>query len=294
VSIVVLGGTGLLGSALVTDLRRAGRDVRVLTRRPRQPGDVPWDQRAPLDTLAAVLAGADAVINLAGAPIARRWTRTHKQAIVESRVALTERLAGAIAAASPRPPVLISASAVGIYGPRGDEWLTEASAPGEGFLAQTAVAWEQAAFSAAPHTRVVALRTGIVFDRRGGALAPMALPFRLFVGGTLGSGRQYVSWIHIHDWIAMVRWALTNDAVSGPINLTAPQPVTNLELTRTLARVLRRPALFPVPAFVLRIVLGEMAEAVLTGQRVLPATATALGFTFKYPELEGALRAELR
>jgi uncharacterized protein (TIGR01777 family) len=293
VPIVVLGGTGLLGSGLVADLRRAGREVRVLTRRPRQPGDVLWESAAPLETLASVLAGADAVVNLAGAPIARRWTRTHKQAIVESRVASTQRLADAIAATSPRPPVLLSASAIGIYGPRGDEPLTETDAPGKGFLAATGVAWEHAALTAAPATRVVVLRTGIVLDRRGGALPPMALPFRLFVGGRLGSGRQYVSWIHVQDWIAIVRWALAHDAVSGPINLTAPNPVTNLELTHALARVLHRPALCPVPAFVLRLVLGEMADAVLTGQRVLPAKATALGFTFRYPELDGALRAEL-
>jgi uncharacterized protein (TIGR01777 family) len=293
VRLLVLGGTGLLGSALTADLRAAGHQVRVLTRRPRQPDDVLWTPAGPLDALASHLSAADGVVNLAGAPIAQRWTRTHKQAIVESRVALTHRLVDALAAASPRPGVLVNASAIGIYGSRGDERLTEESAPGEGFLGSLAHAWERAALAAAPGTRVVLLRTGIVLDRRGGALPPMALPVRLFVGGRLGSGRQYVSWIHVYDWIAMVRWALESGTVSGPLNLTAPQPVTNLELTRAIARVLRRPAIFPVPAFVLRIVLGEMADAVLTGQRVLPAKATALGFAFRYPDLDGALRAEL-
>jgi uncharacterized protein (TIGR01777 family) len=189
------------------------------------------------------------------------------------------------------PPTLINASAVGIYGARGDELLTEESAPGSGFLASLGRDWEKEALSAAPHVRVVLLRTGIALDKEGGALPRMALPFRFFVGGPLGSGRQYVSWIHRDDWTAMISWALTTDALSGPLNVTAPTPVTNTEFARTLGRVLRRPALTPAPAFALRGVLGEMADALVTGQRVLPAKAHELGFGFSYPRLESALRA---
>jgi uncharacterized protein (TIGR01777 family) len=187
------------------------------------------------------------------------------------------------------PPTLLSGSAVGIYGARGDEPLTEQSAPGSGFLASLGREWEKEALAAGQQTRVVLLRTGISLDRGGGALPLMALPFQFFVGGQVGSGRQYFSWIHRDDWVAMVTWALTAD-VSGPLNVTAPNPVTNAEFSRALGRVLRRPSLLPVPAIALRAVVGEMAGELVTGQRVLPEKARAGGFAFHYPEVEGALR----
>jgi uncharacterized protein (TIGR01777 family) len=191
------------------------------------------------------------------------------------------------------PGTLVSGSAVGLYGSRGDQSLTENSAPGSGFLASLGEAWEREALAAAPFSRVVLLRTGIVLGQRGGALRKMALPFRFFVGGPLGSGGQYLSWIHRDDWTSMVIWALTETAVSGPLNLTAPHPETNREFMRTLGGILRRPAFMAVPAFALRALLGEMADMLLTGQRVMPAKALALGFEFQYPELETALRAAL-
>jgi uncharacterized protein (TIGR01777 family) len=231
------------------------------------------------------------VINLAGAPIAKRWVAAHKRDMWNSRVLSTRTLVAAMKSVRRMPATLLNASAVGIYGARGDEPLTEESAPGSGFLASLGREWEKEALSAAPHARVVLLRTGIALGKEGGALPQMALPFRFFAGGTLGSGRQYLSWIHRDDWTAMVSWALTTAAIWGPLNVTAPNPVTNLEFARTLGRVLRKPALMPAPAFALRAVLGEMAEAIVTGQRVLPAKAHELGFGFSYPLLESALRA---
>jgi len=230
------------------------------------------------------------VINLAGAPIAKRWTAAHKRDMWNSRVLSTRTLVAAMKSVRRMPATLLNASAVGIYGARDAEPLTEASAPGSGFLASLGREWEKEALAAGPHARVVLLRTGIALDTQGGALPQMALPFRFFAGGPLGSGRQYLSWIHRDDWTAMVGWALTTGALSGPLNVTAPNPVTNGEFARTLGRVLRRPALVPAPAFALRAVLGEMADALVTGQRVLPAKAHELGFGFSYPLLETALR----
>ncbi|HEY7191973.1 MAG TPA: TIGR01777 family oxidoreductase [Vicinamibacterales bacterium] len=295
--IVIAGGTGFLGRALVGALRAEGHRVRVLTRRPRQIDDVAWnpdpdDQRAQPWT--AAIDGADAVINLAGESIAgARWNASRKQAIRESRLRATGALVLAIANAQRRPPVFISASAIGVYGNRGDERLTEDSVPGTDFLADVCRDWERIALEVATMSRVVRVRTGIVLGRGGGALAPMALPFRLFVGGPAGSGTQYMSWIHIDDWVAMVRWALQTDAVSAAINLTAPAPVTNTEFAHTLGRALGRPSFMRTPAFALRLLLGEeMATAlVLGGQRVLPARAEAMGYSFKYATLDSALRA---
>ncbi len=240
---------------------------------------------------AHALDGADAVINLTGAPINRRWTAAHKREMWNSRVLATRTLVTALKSARRIPPVFISGSAVGIYGPYGDEPVTEDTPAGSAFLASLGAAWEKEALAAGPQTRVVLVRTGIVLDRNAGALPLMALPFRFFAGGPLGSGRQYISWIHKDDWTAMVRWALANAAVSGPLNVSAPNPVTNLEFVRTLGRVLGRPALVPAPAFALRLVLGEIADAVLSGQRVLPGKAQALGFDFRYPALKAALQA---
>lgn len=299
--IVVAGGSGFLGRALVAAARRDGHHVVVLTRRPRNPNDIQW---VPDDDPLAngpvawrrALDDAAAVVNLAGEAIAaRRWTEARKKAILESRVKATRTLVAAIKEARRAPDVLISASAIGFYGPHEDESLTEESAPGSDFLATVCQSWEAEADKASTATRVVRIRSGMVLAKDGGALPRLALPFRLFVGGKVGSGRQLVSWIHRDDWVSMVRWALAKDSVSGPLNLTAPEPVTNAEFARVLGRVLRRPAIIPAPAFALRIAFGEMADSmILAGQRVLPQQAQTRGFEFKYPLLDGALRAIYR
>jgi uncharacterized protein (TIGR01777 family) len=288
-NIVLAGATGFLGRALVRRLAGDGHALTVLTRRPRQPREVQWDPAGSPAALTPLVQHADAVINLAGAPISKRWTAAHKREMWDSRIQATRTLVQAIRSL-PKAPALLNASAVGIYGARGDEPITEDSAAGSTFLAALGREWEKEALAAAAVTRVVLLRTGIALERDGGALPLMALPFRLFVGGPLGSGRQYLSWIHRDDWVAMVRWALTTTSVSGPLNVTAPNPVTNAEFSRTIARVLGRPSLLPVPALALRVAVGEMASELVTGQRVLPEKARAGGFVFAYPELEGALR----
>jgi uncharacterized protein (TIGR01777 family) len=207
-----------------------------------------------------------------------------------SRVHLTRSLVAAMKSGRRIPSVLMNASGIGIYGPHGDEPVTEQSGAGSGFLAELGTAWEKEALAASPEARVVLLRNGLVLARDGGALPQLALPFRLFIGGPIGSGRQYLPWIHRDDWTALAVWALTNPAVVGPLNVTAPNPVTNLQFARTLGRVLDRPAFFSAPAFGVRLVLGEMADVALTGQRALPEKARALGFEFQHPFLEPALR----
>lgn len=291
--VVIAGGRGLLGRALAAALRADGHVVAVLTRRANGPADVSWNPKEGTDARWRTIVGtADAVINLAGESIAGgRWSTARKAKLLESRIDATRALTVAIVDA-PRPPaVFLSASAIGYYGPHGDEPLTEESPPGADFLARVCHAWEQEAQRAANSTRVVALRTGVVLARDGGALPRMALPFRLFAGGPVGSGRQYVSWIHIADWVDQVHWALTTAGISGAMNLTAPQPVTNREFASALGHALRRPSFVPTPALALRLALGEMSTIVLDGQRVLPARATALGFRFGYPQLEPALRS---
>jgi uncharacterized protein len=291
--IVVAGGTGFLGSPLVDRLRTDGHAVTVLTRRPTRSNHVAWDPYGSITGWAHVMEDADAVINLSGAPISKRWTAAHKREMWNSRVRGTRTLVAAMKSVRRIPPVLLNGSGIGIYGPRRDEPVTEETPPGTGFLAALGEEWEKEALAASPDARVVLLRTGLVFAPDGGALAPMALPFRFFVGGPVGSGSQYVSWIHRDDWLAMVRWALLND-VSGPLNVTAPNPVTNAEFARTLGKAFGRPAVFPAPAFAVKLVLGEMADAVLTGQRVLPEKARSRGFDFGYPSLEPALSAIYR
>jgi uncharacterized protein (TIGR01777 family) len=291
--IVVAGGTGFLGRPLVRRLEVEGHTVRVLSRRPRAPGEIAWTPDGSAGPWAAAIDGADAVINLAGESIAGgRWTAARKARIRDSRIRATRSLVTAIEQSGRRPPVLVSASGVGYYGAHGDEVITEASAPGDDLLASVCRDWETEALRAAATSRVVLLRTGLVLEKDGGALPPMALPFKLFAGGPVGSGRQYNSWIHRDDWIGLVAWALRTPGVSGPLNMTAPNPVTNREFARALGRVLGRPSFMPAPAFAMRIVLGEMADALLlTGQRVLPAKATSLGYTFAHTDLDAALRA---
>jgi uncharacterized protein (TIGR01777 family) len=292
--VIVAGGTGLLGVPLVSRLRQEGHEVIVLTRQSSPPGSGTraWQPDGTTGPWASALDGADAVVNLAGASIAdRRWTARRKEQLVESRLRATRSLAAAVAAASRPPGVLLSASAVGYYGARGDEVVTEEAEPGQDFLGQLAFKWESAAAAArSPRTRVVLLRTGVVLTPDGGALERMLPPFRFGVGGPLGSGRQYMPWIHLADWTALATFLLARPEADGPFNATAPSPVTNAEFSTTLARVLRRPSAMRVPAFALRLAFGELAHVLLTGQRVVPARAQALGFRFDWPQLEGALR----
>jgi uncharacterized protein (TIGR01777 family) len=292
-TIVIAGGTGFLGSGLAASFRADGHDVVLLTRRPRKPGDVAWDPLSPSGVWTATVDGAEAVINLAGESLdAGRWTAARKASIHESRLATTRAIVAAMAKARRPPAVLVNASEVGVYGTHGSAALTERSPPGSDFLASVCVAWEAQALEAAWMTRVVLLRTGLALDGSGGALPKLALPFQLFAGGRAGPGNQYWSWIHREDWTRIVRWTVDTPDVTGPVNLTAPAPVTNAEFAQTLGRVLHRPALMPAPAFALRLLLGEMADAlILNGQRVLPAKATLHGFEFRYPDLESALRA---
>ena len=284
-NVIIAGGTGFLGSALAESLRLDGHGVTIVTRHPRRRDQVAWTDSAAFN-------GADAVVNLAGESLADgRWTVSRKAAILESRITPTQTIVSAIAASTRRPTVLLNVSAVGVYGTRSSEALTEESSAGSDFLASVCVAWEGAAMAAASLTRVVLLRSGMVLDRNAGALPRLARPFRFFVGGPVGSGDQYWSWIHVDDWVRVARWAIDTAAIDGPLNATAPCAVTSREFAGALGRALHRPALVPAPAFALRMLFGEMAEAtILNGQRVLPAKATSHGFEFNYPNLESALR----
>ena len=272
--VAVTGSNGFVGSALVRALREVGDEVIAVPRGTAEIGD------------------AEAVVNLAGAPIAVRWTERRKREILTSRVEGTRRIVDAIARRATPPRVLVSASAIGFYGNRGDEALTEESARGSDFLADVVRDWEAAA--AATRVRSVQLRFGIVLGSDGGALAKMLPPFRMGAGGRLGSGKQWMSWIARHDLVRVIRFAIEQGALSGPVNAVAAAPVTNAEFTAVLGRVLRRPAVMPVPTLALRALFGEMAElTMLASQRVRPACLERAGFRFDYPSLEGALRQEL-
>lgn len=288
--IAITGASGLLGTALRTALVAGGTRVTPLVRRPAGPGEVRWDPTGVSDL--AALGQVDAVVHLAGENLAaRRWTTARKSLILSSRRDGTRHLVDSLLRL-PRPPrVLVSASAVGIYGDRGAEVLTETSPTGDGFLADVGRAWEGATTSAtAAGIRVVSLRFGIVLTPRGGALRRMLLPFRLGLGARLGSGRQWMSWIALDDAVGALQHCLATDDLTGPVNATAPEPVTNAEFTTVLARTLHRPALAAAPAPILRILLGELAdEALLAGQRALPARLIASGCTFRYPSLPFAL-----
>jgi len=303
--VVIAGGSGFLGNALAWAWAEEGHDVRVLTRSlpPGQarhesgtgtPGitNVGWSPGGEQGNLAAEIEGAAGIVNLSGASInGGRWNAARKQAIRDSRVLATGSLAGAIAAAASPPPVFISASGVGFYGDRGSAALSEDAEAGDDFMAHVCVEWEAEAQRAArPGVRVVTLRTGLVLEKTGGALPEMARPFRFFVGGPIGSGRQYMSWIHRHDWTEMVRWIVDTPAVSGPVNMTAPHPVTNLQFAHALGRALHRPAFLPAPRAAVRVAIGEMADAVFASQRAIPAVALAHGYHFRYPEIEIAFR----
>jgi uncharacterized protein len=308
--VTVTGATGLIGTTLVARLLAEGTEVTVLSRDPARAEAalgaqaVGWDLlNEPAPTRA--LEGRDAVVHLAGENVAQRWTASAKRAIRESRVIGTRHLVEGLRecgtkggedgeAGAARPKVLVSASAVGYYGARGEEPLDEEAPPGSGFLPEVCVAWEAQARAARElGVRTVRVRTGVVLDRRGGALAKMLPPFRLGVGGPIAGGRQYVPWIHVDDLVGIVCAALADERWSGPVNGTAPEPVTNRELSRALGRTLHRPALLPVPGVALRALYGEMAQVVTTGVRVLPVKPLVLGYEFRYPHLEEALNAAL-
>jgi uncharacterized protein (TIGR01777 family) len=295
--VAVTGATGLVGGALVPALRAAGHRVDRLSRRPPAAGttDIQWDPaRGELDPRA--LEGVDAVVHLAGESIAAgRWTAAVKERVRRSRVDGTRLLAETLGRLPRRPRVLVAASAVGYYGNRGETPLTEESPPGSGFLSEVCRAWEAAADPArAAGIRVVHPRIGLVLAREGGALPRMALPFRLGAGGVIGDGRQYWSWIELTDLVRVIEVCLALDALAGPVNAVAPAPVTNREFTRVLGRVLGRPTFVPLPALAVRLLLGEMGQALLLDSaRVLPRRLERAGFRFRRPDLEDALRAAL-
>lgn len=284
----------MIGGALCARLVSEGHEITTVSRRARAPSRFPvieWDPVSGPIPVAAV-EGCEAVIHLAGEPVAgRRWADDVKQRIRDSRVTGTRNLVAGLHAARRSPRLLISASAVGYYGARGDEPLDEDSKPGEGFLCNVSTEWEREAQSAIVlGLRVAQVRIGVVLAREGGALAKMLPAFRLGIAGNLGDGRQWFPWIHLDDVIGVICHALLNDNVRGPINAVAPGIVTNAEFTKTLGRVLGRPTFFPVPAFALNLVFGEMAEVVLASQRVLPRVAEATGYRFRFPGLEEALK----
>jgi uncharacterized protein (TIGR01777 family) len=293
--IAVSGASGLIGSSLVPFLTTGGHEVRRLVRGSKSgPGEVRWDpERGEID--AAALEGLDAVVHLSGEPVAARWTPERRARIEQSRVESTRLLATALARLARPPRVLVSASAIGFYGDRGDAWLDESSPAGAGFLADVCKTWEAAAEPARQAgIRVAHPRIGVVLAAAGGALAAQLPLFRLGLGGRVGSGRQFVSWIALDDAVGALHHLLFADSVAGPVNLTAPEPVTNAELARTLARVLHRPALLPVPGSALRALAGDMGQALLLdGVRVRAGALEASGFAFRTPTLEAALRAEL-
>ncbi|PKV85389.1 TIGR01777 family oxidoreductase [Streptomyces sp. TLI_146] len=294
--IAITGSTGLIGTALAQSLRADGHDLVRLVRRPARAGDeVEWDpKRQYVD--AGGLAGCEAVVHLAGAGVGdHRWTDAYKKEIRDSRVLGTAALAEALASLDVPPKVLLCGTAIGYYGDTGTRAVDEEAPPGEGFLAGVCVEWEEAAAPAAEAgIRTVFARTGLVVAREGGAWGRLFPLFRAGLGGRLGSGRQYWSFISQHDHTAALRHLLERPELSGPVNLTAPEPVTNREVTAAMARVLHRPALFPVPAPAIRLVLGEFAEDVLGSQRVLPRRLLDSGFRFAFPTVEGAVAAALK
>lgn len=292
--VAITGASGFIGGSLVHHLRHAGHTVLTIGR-PRSGGtqpDIKWDAATTLD--AAALEGVEAVVHLAGESIAQRWTDEARRAIRESRVQGTALLARTLASLDHAPSVLVSMSAIGIYGDRGDEQLDESATTGDGFLAEVGRAWEAAADPArVAGIRVVHPRLGIALSPDGGALAKLIPIFSLGVGGQIGSGRQWMSWISRTDLVRALAFMLTEAALAGPVNLVAPAPVTNAEFTDVLGRVLRRPTIVPVPAFAIKLLYGEMGEAtVIEGQRVVPTRLQEAGFTFAHRDLEAALRAE--
>ncbi len=306
--IVVAGGSGFLGRALTARLEAEGHDVAILTRSAGQPrgrvrrvawqpdGSAPPPEAGRPSGWAREIDGADAVVNLAGEGIAdRRWTRARKRALLESRIHSTRSLVAAIRAASERPRVFLQASGIGYYGVAGDEVLDESSPPGSDFLAGVCLNWEAEARAVeALGCRLVIVRNGIVLARHGGALKKMVPAFLFFAGGPIATGRQYMSWIALDDWVALTVWAIERTNVTGAFNATAPEPVTNAQFSQALGRALHRPSWIPVPAFALRLLFGQLADAgLINGQRVLPKRSLSQGFTFGYPNIDAALAAAM-
>jgi uncharacterized protein (TIGR01777 family) len=297
--ILVSGVSGPIGAALLPALKAAGAKIARLTRSgagvtsPTTEERIPWDPAQPISPDA--VSGFDAVIHLAGESIIGRWTATKKQRIRESRVAGTRNLAQALANAKVKPQVFISSSAIGYYGNRGDEILKEESSAGTGFLPEVCREWEAATEATAKAgIRTVQIRTGIVLTTTGGALAKMLTPFKMGLGGILGNGRQWMSWIDIQDMVGGIQHILKSDRLHGPVNMVAPAPVTNVEFTKTLGGVLSRPTIFPVPAFMVKLAFGEMGETVLLGsQHVEPGKLAASGYQFGFSELRASLTNEL-
>lgn len=291
--VAISGATGLIGGGLAADLAADGvQVVRLVRRSARSADEIGWDPLAPGGLDPAALYGVDAVVHLSGAPVARgRWTAARKAELRASRIASTGTLVSAMVAADTGPSVLACGSAIGYYGQPGDRAVDESAPPGTGFLADLVSDWEAATGPArAAGIRVVNLRSGIVLAASGGMLGPLLLPFRLGLGAKLGSGSQYLSWISLTDEVRAIRFVLGDDRVAGPVNLTAPEPVTNAEFTRSLARALGRPAVLGIPATALRLALGEVASELLGSARVLPGALTAAGFSFRHPAIGDALR----
>jgi uncharacterized protein (TIGR01777 family) len=299
--IVITGGTGLIGSAVAREMGSAGHEVVVLTRDPAKTGPLPpntravqWDGRTAGDW-AKLLDGDTVIVHLAGDSVAAgRWTEEKKRRIRDSRVESGRAVLEAVRQAKAKPRALLQGSAVGYYGDAGDEVVSELHPPGDDFLARVCVEWEASTAEVATMgVRRPVLRTGIVLSDQGGALPRMALPFRMLAGGPLGNGRQWLAWIHEVDEVGAIRFLIEREEADGPFNLTAPGPVTNRELSRALGQVLHRPSFAPAPGFALRLLLGEMADVLLHGQRAVPRRLLDLGYVFRYPEALGALRSLL-
>ncbi len=299
--VTLTGATGLIGPRLVRELQGRGDEVTVLTRDPQKarealPGvdAVAWADPVGQPAPAAALAGRDAVVNLAGEPVAQRWSDAVKRRIRASRELGTRNLVAGMRAADTPPRVLVSSSAVGYYGPHGEERLDEQTPPGEDFLAEVCVAWEREAQAATElGARVVLVRTGVVLASDGGALKTMLPFFKLGIGGPVAGGRQYMPWIHLDDLVGIYLRALGDDGWSGPVNGSAPEPVTNRAFSKTLGKALGRPAFAPVPKLAIQALYGEMAAIVAEGQRAVPARTTELGYAFRHADLEAALRSAL-
>lgn len=296
-NILITGGTGFIGTPLTRELRNSGHNVIVATRRQTDAGTIhessllTWNPPELIPP--EIMSRIDAVINLAGEPIApKRWTAERKKRILLSRIDTTRALVQSIQNAEPKPKVLVSASAIGYYGPHGDEYVTEETPPASDYLADVCRKWEAEALRAEESgVRVVLVRIGGVLESDGGALAQMVIPYKFFLGGPIGSGRQWFSWIHREDIVGIIKYVLENETISGPVNATAPQPVTNKEFSSALGKALQRPSFLAVPGFIVKLSLGELGGLLLTGQRVLPEKALNAGYKFKYTEVNEALNA---